>query len=253
MKFGLINGQRIVAKPGIRGVVCPKCRTELVAKCGEIRVHHWAHKNKLQCDDWIEDDNDWRSDWLKAFPEDWQEPLIECNGESHFADIRTPSNTIILLHQLHLTSETIRLREDFYQTPVWVVNSGRYKNEVTRFLRSFEKTWISGTGQSIGNTDVKKISEFNVDKVFRKEWLTSQFPVFFDYTTTNGDKEHGYGCMLDYVWCLMPYSVQGFRILFKYSKNELIDKLKRRRGYDLQAMRKREKWFEERLSKNHLR
>ncbi|WP_353477833.1 competence protein CoiA family protein [Parasutterella secunda] len=57
-----IYGQRVVAKSGIRGAVCPKCHTELIAKCGEIRVHHWAHKNKLQCDDWIEDDNEWRTE-----------------------------------------------------------------------------------------------------------------------------------------------------------------------------------------------
>ncbi len=253
MKFGLFNGKRVVAKPHVKGAVCPKCHTELIAKCGEIRVHHWAHKNKLQCDDWIEDDNEWRSQWLDSFLEDWQEPLIERNGECHFADIQTPRNTVILLHQSHLTVEMIQTREDFYQTPVWIVNTGRYKNEVSRFLHSFEKAWIKGLKGSSGKLEVKIISEFNVDKVFRKEWLTARFPVFFDYTTTNEDKEHGYGRMLDFVWCLMPYSVQGFRILFRYSKNELIDKLKRRRGYDLQAMRKRGKWFEERLSKNHLR
>ena len=116
MKFGLVNGKRVIAKPHVKGVVCPKCHTELIAKCGEIRVHHWAHKNKLQCDDWIEEDNEWRSRWLDAFPEDWQEPVIERNGESHFADIQTPQNTIILLHQSHLTAEIIQSRENFYQT-----------------------------------------------------------------------------------------------------------------------------------------
>ena len=127
--------------------------------------------------------------------------MIEHEGQSHFVDIKTPSNTIILLHQLHLSAEMIRSREDFYQTPVWIVNIGRYKNEVSRFLHSFEKSWIRGTKLSTGKADFKIISEFNVDKVFRKEWLTAQFPVFFDYTTTNEDKENGFGYILDYVWC----------------------------------------------------
>ena len=250
MKFGLVNGQRVVAKSGIRGAVCPKCHTELIAKCGEIRVHHWAHKNKLQCDDWMEDDNEWRTGWLNVFPDDWQELVIEHNGQSHFADIKTPSNTIILLHQSHLSAEMIRSREDFYQTPIWIVNTGRYKNEVSRFLHSFEKAWIRGTRLSAGKADFKIISEFNVDKVFRKEWLTAQFPVFFDYTTTNEDKENGYGYMLDYVWCLMPYSVQGYRILFRYRKDELIDKLKRRRGHNLQSMKEMQNRFKKSLFKN---
>jgi len=49
MRFALLNDKRIEATKGAKGV-CPCCGSELVAKCGEIKVHHWSHKKK--CDDW---------------------------------------------------------------------------------------------------------------------------------------------------------------------------------------------------------
>lgn len=64
-----------------------------------------------------------------------------------------------------------------------------------------------------------------------------------DYTTADVDKEHGYGTMLNYVWCLMPYSIQGFRILFRYRRDELIDQLKRRRGLNLQEIKEMGEYF----------
>ena len=48
MRFALSNDERIEATKGAKGV-CPCCGNDLVAKCGEIVIHHWSHKKK--CDD----------------------------------------------------------------------------------------------------------------------------------------------------------------------------------------------------------
>ena len=45
MKFAQVNNKRIEAIKGATGV-CPVCGSELVAKCGEVYIHHWAHKKK---------------------------------------------------------------------------------------------------------------------------------------------------------------------------------------------------------------
>ena len=45
MKFALFNGERIEAKKGAKGEY-PCCGSELIAKCGEVYIHHWAHKKK---------------------------------------------------------------------------------------------------------------------------------------------------------------------------------------------------------------
>ena len=49
MRFALSNDERIEAIKGAKGV-CPCCGNDLVAKCGEVYIHHWSHKKK--CDDY---------------------------------------------------------------------------------------------------------------------------------------------------------------------------------------------------------
>ena len=58
MRFALSNNERIEPTKGAQGV-CPSCGSELVAKCGEIKVHYWSHKKK--CDDhcW-ENETEWQ-------------------------------------------------------------------------------------------------------------------------------------------------------------------------------------------------
>jgi competence CoiA-like predicted nuclease len=45
MKFAQVNNKRIEAIKGAKGE-CLFCGSELIAKCGEVYIHHWAHKKK---------------------------------------------------------------------------------------------------------------------------------------------------------------------------------------------------------------
>ncbi|WP_245441680.1 competence protein CoiA family protein [Rhizobium leguminosarum] len=49
MKFALVEGIRQEATAGARGL-CPGCSSSVIAKCGEIRLHHWAHLSTMVCD-----------------------------------------------------------------------------------------------------------------------------------------------------------------------------------------------------------
>lgn len=243
MKFGRLNGERVKPKSHLKGVSCPKCGTELIAKCGEIRAHHWAHKNKLQCDDWMEDDNEWRDSWLNEFEEDWQEVLIERAGVQHFADVETEKKTIILLHQSRLTPEIIREREDFYQTPVWIFNAGLHKQDVAHFLKAFENGWIRFPKIQNNKNPFLMITEFYIEKVFRKEWLSARFPVFLDYSTAKDSQIYPLAKQLNEIWYLTPITVLGFRILFHYPKKSLIKSLIDRPGLNLEQMAdKKTRW-----------
>ena len=224
--------------------ICPKCKTDMIAKCGQVRIHHWAHKNKIQCDDWMEDENEWRREWLSHFAPDCQEQLVEHNGQSHFADILTTLGSVILLHQSQLTEEMIREREAFYQTPVWIFNAGRYKQDVNRFLSAFEKNYVRYRSKNLIT-----ISEFNIDKVFKKAWLSAQFPVFFDFSNAQGTVKSLYSEKLNGIWCLLPYRIKGFRVLFHQSKEKVILKLKERGSVDAQMMKALEADFKKRHPK----
>ena len=50
MKFALHNNQRKEAETNLKGALCPVCKAKVIAKCGDVKIHHWAHKTKRKCD-----------------------------------------------------------------------------------------------------------------------------------------------------------------------------------------------------------
>jgi len=55
------DGAKILATRGADGI-CPVCKEPLVAKCGELVVHHWSHKARPDCDMvWVFDAQPYRS------------------------------------------------------------------------------------------------------------------------------------------------------------------------------------------------
>jgi len=54
----------------------------MVAKCGEVRIWHWApHRSRL-CDPWWENETEWHRNWKEQFPVNWQEVVHQAvSGE----------------------------------------------------------------------------------------------------------------------------------------------------------------------------
>lgn len=103
MKFALINGNKVEATKGSKGT-CSNCRVELVAKCGELKIHHWAHKGIRTCDPWWENETEWHRLWKGNFSTDWQEIILtdDVTSEKHIADIRTPQGLVIEFQHSHI-------------------------------------------------------------------------------------------------------------------------------------------------------
>ena len=58
MKFAIVNGTKCEAIKRVKGF-CLRCGSELIAKCGEVRINHWAHKGTRNCDPWWENETNW--------------------------------------------------------------------------------------------------------------------------------------------------------------------------------------------------
>jgi competence protein CoiA len=110
----------------------------MVAKCGEVRVWHWAHKGRLLCDPWWENETKWHRDWKDEFPADWQEIVHAAgDGERHIADVKTDGGWVIEFQNSHIQPEERRSRETFYPKLIWVVNGTRRKRDAEQFLNAF--------------------------------------------------------------------------------------------------------------------
>ncbi len=121
MIWAIRNNERIRATPKDKAT-CPICNKEVIAKCGTIKIWHWSHLSKRDCDDWAEPDNEWHINWQNEFPKEWQEVKVG----NHRADIKTRNGMIIEFQNSSLSVLQIYERENFYDNMVWVLNGEKF-------------------------------------------------------------------------------------------------------------------------------
>lgn len=174
MKFAHVNGQRREAQPGFSGT-CPACERPMVAKCGEVKVWHWAHKGRRVCDPWWENETGWHRNWKDQFPVDWQEFVQHAeDGERHIADVKTAQGWVLEFQHSYIKPEERRSREAFYSKLLWVVHGLRGKGDRVQFL----KAWDEGTPVG-ANSLVRRV--FSDECRLLREWAGSPAPVWFDF------------------------------------------------------------------------
>lgn len=69
------ESEKIEAYPNAKAI-CPSCDNEVISKCGEIKVWHWAHKNLTECDSWSEGETIWHKQWKDIVPKENREVVI---------------------------------------------------------------------------------------------------------------------------------------------------------------------------------
>lgn len=116
--FAIVDEQSQLAQPGRQGR-CAICGTQLVAKCGEIRIWHWDHEGD-DCDPWAEAESEWHLGWKKHVASDHAEVVIDRSGARHRADVLCPNGAVLELQADAITADEIRAREDFYKHMAWL-------------------------------------------------------------------------------------------------------------------------------------
>jgi len=190
MKFALVNEQRQEARPDLSGE-CPICHHPVVAKCGDVRVWHWAHQGSRSCDHWWEKETEWHRAWKGVFPVNWQEVVHESEtGEKHIADVKTDRGWVIEFQHSYLNPEERRSRDSFYPKLIWVVDGTRRKRDRSQLINAWNE------GMPVGaNSPVRRV--FSDDCALLREWVGSNAPTFFDL----GE--------LDVLWWLFAKSTSG--------------------------------------------
>lgn len=118
MLYAEEGGARRPARPGRVGV-CPLCGGEVIAKCGQLRVWHWAHRSLADCDTWSEPVGPWHLSWQRIV----QPRFLEVTVGPHRADIRTHDGLVIELQHSPIKPQEIAERERFYGDMLWVFDA----------------------------------------------------------------------------------------------------------------------------------
>jgi len=201
MKYALVNNSKAQARKGLKGV-CPSCGAEVIAKCGEQKINHWAHKKTHSCDPWWEPETEWHRTWKNRFPEEWQEITFTSKqtGEKHIADVLTNQGLVIEFQHSHINSDERKSREEFYENLLWVVDGTRLKRDYTRFLKG--KETFQMVKQGIYRVDYS-------EECFPKDWLASTVPVIFDFLLNEvpiEDNENERKTL----YCLFPVQIDSY-------------------------------------------
>jgi len=213
MKFALVNGQKKEATKGVKGL-CPVCSSELIAKCGEIKINHWAHKGNRNCDPWWENETEWHREWKNRFPDSWQEAVLKdtYTGEKHIADVRTEDGFVLEFQYSHINAKEQESRERFYRKMVWVLNGVRRKTDYKRFYKGLQD-FISTKQRGIFFVPFP-------DECFPLSWIDRSLPVFFDF---EGVPDSDPRITKNVVWGLLPGRQQGKAISLCVSKDQLVE------------------------------
>jgi len=213
MKFAIIDGDKVDASKGARGF-CQSCGAEMIAKCGEFKINHWAHKKIRQCDTWWETETEWHREWKGNFPIEWQEVIQfdSFTNEKHIADVRTDKGLVIEFQHSNISPVERRKREAFYMNMIWIVDGTRLKRDIPRFMKA-QKDFV--------RMDKPKIFgiEF-ADECFPKNWLGSSVPVIFDINGTVAVENVKNNRTL--LYCIFPIQVGWFTIFAEISRKVLV-------------------------------
>ena len=181
MRYALVDGIKTEATPKAQGK-CLCCGAEVIAKCGDKRAWHWAHKNNEECNYSKKDaKTPWHENWQKQFPPDWCEVRCtdEQTGEIHIADIKTTNGLVVEFQHSAINPEERSSREQFHKNMIWVVDGTRLKYDFKRFTKNIENLQPF----RISNSEIPfSLYTVNwVDEILPKSWLSATVPLYFDF------------------------------------------------------------------------
>ena len=152
-------GERILAEEAASlpkdRYFCPMCDGEVRFRNGKIRIPHFAHVSKEDCDSFSSEMSAWHLEWQRRFPEECREVVLEADGEKHRADVRY-HDIIVEFQHSPISKEEFEQRNAFYTKVarhlVWVFDF-RDKCEMGRLTpfgkgvdgSSYEWKWPSQT------------------------------------------------------------------------------------------------------------
>jgi hypothetical protein len=176
MRYALVNGILVEPSPKLKGV-CKSCEAVMIAKCGQHKLWHWAHKSRIHCDRWWEQETEWHRSWKDRFPKEWQEIIHfdPVTNEKHIADVKTEHGQVIEFQHSLLEPEELKSREAFYGDLVWVVDGCRGELDAATFNLGL------GTRRDPPNhPTIFDFTWYGRSKLFAN-WWAANCPVFIDF------------------------------------------------------------------------
>ena len=193
------DNNKIEATPKGRAI-CPGCDGEVIAKCGDIKIWHWAHAVSSKCDSWHESMTEWHKKWMNHFPLENREVMMqdEITGKKRVADVKLDNDVVLKFQYANLTHADFVRRNDFYKNVIWVMNSYNFcpgfKPIIGRKLRDYGRYTIDivqyGYPEEIIHEIKEKILKYS-HKIKRNthDWNPLAFVIWSDTKMSKFESE----------------------------------------------------------------
>lgn len=201
MKFAFVGAERREAQPNCSGT-CAGCAAVVIAKCGEVRIHHWAHKGTRACDPWWENETEWHRGWKNEYPEGWQEMRVTEDGTWHVADVKTEHGVVIEFQHSYLKPAERRARAAFYKKMVWVIDGRSRPRDRARLDAALSSATVISRQPLL-------VSVSSDDGGLLRDWEASRVPVYFDFGGSD-------------LWRMNPHSPNGRAHLLLVTKASFV-------------------------------
>lgn len=127
------TGKRVFANDAVAAPLdsysCPVCGGAVRLRRGDIKVPHFAHVDREDCDSFTADMSEWHLAWQGRFPEECREVVLRAGGESHRADVLY-NGVVIEFQHSPLDGAEFWARNEFYTKAarhlVWVFDMRDY-------------------------------------------------------------------------------------------------------------------------------
>lgn len=213
------NGKAIFATRDAEGhspeAYCPCCLKRMRARVGDVRRPHWAHESCERCDEWWEEESEWRNAWITELTGSDKidvENVLEKDGERHFYDARFNEKTIAIFRRGRLSIEQIRAREQFFGEMFWFVEGK--ESEFGRLNSHLE------SGALVPVPNAQRCYEYKMLPAtpFFSRWADCRMPVVFDFSAASGSPDKP-------LWCVLPRHMAG-RLILSFPKEDFLSRLK---------------------------
>lgn len=166
------NNKQISITNAIRGdfFSCPFCGSRMIAKKGEVKIHHFAHLGSCT-ETWKYDPmTEWHKNWQNEFPKENQEIMLRKGNIKHIADVLINKYVVEFQHS-KISLEEFLDRNRFYTSLgyklIWIfdfVNGQNIRNMellCTSFEYENEDIFIL---KELKNILISVDEEYNIEK-----------------------------------------------------------------------------------------
>ena len=226
-------------------IKCICCNNKLIAKLGKIKMHHFAHENKIECDSFRTTDSMtfWHQYWQSFVNTKYFEYVITKDGKKHIADIYNPDKKLVIeVQHSNITLTKMKEREDFYDNMIWLIDEttnccNDCKNELCKDCEYYIKICDNCKEKNLKektccyNKIIKLIEvcdSFMIIKDINKPFfLSAKKPVFLHFE--NYILKFIKQLDNNYIFCeiieMEKFILEYFPILYKYEIKKIVESI----------------------------